>query len=282
MKTQVRLAIATAAMAMAMVGGLTACGSTQSTDTGSSSPSASGSAATGLEPGSTVRIGAAFGPPFMLKDDKGEWSGFSAELARGFATYAGVTVEFVETTWPTMVAGLQTNKYDFSQPINATEERRKAVDFTNSVGGSGTTFYSKPESGYKTLDDLNKPEVIVAAIAGSGEEEIARKLLPNAQIRSLPSASIADQAIEIQTGRSTVLVNANYAAGALKDSYGFVSTPDVATTPDGIESVEIGMALRQGEGTLMEALNKYIAAITENGELQALRDKWLTVENFLK
>lgn len=264
----------------ALVLGLAACGTEPKAP--STPNTAESTAPSGLEPGSTIRMGAAAGPPFMIKGDDGEWTSFSAALAREFADWAGVKLEFVNTTFPLFVAGLQSNKYDFTQPINATDERKAAVDFADGVSAAGSLFFVPEGSPLKTVEDFNDPSVTIAVISGSAEEQLAMKLVPNAKLRSLPTASVADLATEVTSGRSTAMINSSYLAPAIKQAFSLISVPDYDADHNGIEPVSISFAVNKGNTTLLNALNDFIKEKTASGEIDKLAEQWLTMENALK
>lgn len=230
----------------------------------------------------TVRIGVAVGPPFMFRDATGEWTSFSAELARKFGEAKNLTITFVPTTWPTMVAGLQSNKYDFTQPINATAERSAVVDFTSPISAAGSLFFVKQDSKYQTIEDLNKTGITIAVISGSAEEAVAKRLAPKATFRSLTTATVADLATEVTAGRSNAFMDSSYLAPAVDAKFVLRSIPSYDSTPNGIEPVYIGFSVRKGDTELLTELNDFIASETKSGDLKALADKWLTVENALR
>jgi polar amino acid transport system substrate-binding protein len=236
-----------------------------------------------LPAGTVVRVGAAAGPPFMILDSStGKWTSFSADLARKFGAYEHVKIEFVPTTFTTIIAGLQSNKYDMIQPINATPERKQVVDFTTGVSAAGAMFFVPAGSSYKTLDDLNKPSVTIATITGSAEETVTKQLLPKATLRSLPNASVASLATEVTAGRSDVMVDSSYLAPAVKKAFKLDSIPSYASTPSGVDPVQIGFVVNKGNSALLKALNKFIAVEKANGDLEKLAESTLTVANSLK
>jgi ABC-type amino acid transport substrate-binding protein len=229
-----------------------------------------------------VRIGVAVGPPFMFRDASGNWTSFSADLARKFGEATGLKVEFVPSSFATFIAGLQADKYDFIQPINATPERSAVVDFADPVSAAGTLYFIKSNSQYKDIKDLNKSSVRIATITGSAEEGVTRKMLPSATLRSLPNATVADLATEVVSGRAEAFVDSSYLAPAVESQFDLRTIPTYESTPDGLEPVNISFAVRKGEGTLLKMLNDFIAQEKSSGDLKALQTKWFTVENSLK
>jgi len=86
----------------------------------------------------TIRVGASLAAPYYTRDASGTWKGLIPDLMNIIAGYLGVKIEYVETTWGTAAAGLQTNKFDIMGAFNVTPDRALAVDFTRSLGD--TTF----------------------------------------------------------------------------------------------------------------------------------------------
>jgi polar amino acid transport system substrate-binding protein len=260
--------------AVVVVIGMSACGT--------SNPPTERAAANGGLP-ATIRIGAADDPPFIFRGDDGKWTSFAAEMATKFGEYANVKIEFVDTTWPTIIAGLQTNKYDVIQPsLNATPERMKVVAFSEGVSSAGLLYFSQPGSGYNSLEDLNDPSVTIATVSGSAEEQTTKKLLPKATLRSLPTASVSDLATEVTSGHSNVMVQSSYLAPAIEKAFGFVSTPSYSADPNGLEPVLVGFAVRKSDTALLKKLNAFVIGMKDSGELEQLKNKWLTIDNALR
>jgi ABC-type amino acid transport substrate-binding protein len=262
--------------------GLAVTGMTLAVTGAGAGTSGTTAAAAKLPKGSVVKIGVAVGPPFLLRTPGGQWTSFSAELIRKFGQAEGLKIEFVPTSWPTMIAGLQAHKYDLTQPINATPERRQVVKFSAPVSAAGVLYFVPKDSSYHTLADLNDSSVTIATISGSAEEEVTRKLLPKAKLRSLTSASVADLATEVVSGRSNVFVDSSYIAPPVMKKFSLTTIPGYASKPNGIQPVSIGFSLRKDESTLLGQLNAFIAAQKANGGLKRLAAKWLTYDNILK
>src|SRR5262245_11873130 len=69
--------------------------------------------------------------PFsLLNAASGKFEGYDIEVAERLAKDLGVRLEFVQTTWPTIVAGLVAGKYDVAASgITLTLDRMKSVAF---------------------------------------------------------------------------------------------------------------------------------------------------------
>lgn len=140
-----------------------------------------------------LRCGAAVSAPYTMRDPKtGNYSGVFSDLCRQFGEKVlKVKVEFVDTTWDNIVAGLQSDKWDMSLSLNDTPERRKAISFTQRVVGYSVTFsYNKNNpkvpKPVKTIADIDKPGVTVAVMSGTAQDKVISAELKQATIMRLP------------------------------------------------------------------------------------------------
>ena len=138
----------------------------------------------------TLRLGAAIALPAVYKDPgTGELLGVGIDMGNEAAKRLGVEVEYIESSWDAIIAGLQANKYDgVVAGLYATEERKKVVDFVIWYE-EGNCFLVRNESPIHTLEDLNSPDVTIATITGSGSEQMVMANLPNAKLHSVPTAT---------------------------------------------------------------------------------------------
>jgi len=128
-----------------------------------------------------------------MKDPKtGTYGGIFPDLCRDFAEKVlKVKVEYVDTTWDNIVAGLQSDKWDVSLSLNDTPEREKAIAFTAPVMAFSVTFsYNKnnpkvPKT-INAISDFDKPGIIVAVVSGTVMDKAASGALKQATIMRLP------------------------------------------------------------------------------------------------
>ena len=77
-----------------------------------------------------LRIGVTPGEPWFFKDPgSGDWSGIGYRMGQQVAKDMGVKLVPVETTWGNAVAAVQANQIDVMFVLDATDERKKAIDF---------------------------------------------------------------------------------------------------------------------------------------------------------
>jgi polar amino acid transport system substrate-binding protein len=140
-----------------------------------------------------LRCGAASSPPYVMRDPKtGEYSGVFSDLCRQFGEEElKVKVQFVDTNWDSIVAGLQSEKWDVSVSLNDTPQRRTAISFTVPAVDYSINFtYNKnnprvPKQA-TTLADIDKKGVTIVVLSGTAADKAISAELKQATIMRLP------------------------------------------------------------------------------------------------
>ena len=230
---------------------------------------------------STLKVGIALDPPWTIRTPSGKIVSFNPALLAKLSTYLGMKVQLVQTGWTGIVAGLQTGKYDMiGADLNATPERRKVITFTLPYSYSGTTWFVKGSSSFKTLADLNNSNVTVSFVGGSDTESATRKTLPNAKYRSLPNATAGDLIAELEAGRSDAFAQSNYLGAPLIKQYHYRAIPDLKKVPNGIGPVGIAWAVQKNNTALLAKLNAFLKHEVATGDMAKLKKKYLTPAGF--
>ena len=154
-----------------------------------------------------LRAGVALAAPWLLQDPTTkEYYGPAADLVRRIAQELNVPIEYVDSGWDVLIAGLQADKFDLTvAPMFATPERMKVVDFVNYTEAGTCYFAKKDNAKVNSLDDLNNPDVTIVTFTGTGTEEGIRKKYPNATINSIVQPPGGQPPIEdVLSGRADV------------------------------------------------------------------------------
>ncbi|MCX7176039.1 MAG: ABC transporter substrate-binding protein [Proteobacteria bacterium] len=135
-------------------------------------------------------------------------SGIFVDVLEEMAKNMGLKVEYVEEVgWGTMIAGLQTKRYDMiASPVWPNSNRAKQATFSSPVYYSGIGIWVRqdesrfpPDGGWASL---NEPEIKLGVIDGSTGEKIAQTQFPRAKIVSYPqSAGEGQLFLDVTTGK---------------------------------------------------------------------------------
>ncbi|KAA3532890.1 transporter substrate-binding domain-containing protein [Pseudomonas sp. ST1] len=131
-----------------------------------------------------LRIGVASGDPWYYKDPiSGEWTGVGFRVGEKIGEDLGIKVVPVETTYGNAPAALQANQIDVFFVLDATEERKKALDFpTQPLLWYKQGVLAKDGLKADSWEDLNKPDVRIGVALGTATDRDLTKRLPNAKI----------------------------------------------------------------------------------------------------
>lgn len=140
-----------------------------------------------------LRAGAALAPPHVMRDPKtGEYSGIFVDLVREFGEKVlGVKVEFVDTTWDNIIAGMQANKWDMALALNRTPKRALAINYSMapwqyqiSLVYNKSNPKIKPD--WKSFADFDKDGVTIAIMSGTAQDHTITDIVKHATIMRLP------------------------------------------------------------------------------------------------
>ena len=137
----------------------------------------------------TIRIGTTgdYIPMSYLNPQTGEYEGIDAELSKLIAESLGVKIEYVPTTWPTLTADTLAGKFDIALcGISRNYNRAKIMAMSDAYGEGifGKTILCRKADAkkFRTVSDLNRPEVRIMINPGGTNEKFARANLPQAQL----------------------------------------------------------------------------------------------------
>lgn len=221
-----------------------------------------------------LRCGAAVAPPYVMRDPKtGEYSGFFADLCRNFGqNVLKVKVEFVDTTWDNIVAGLQSDKWDLSLALNDTPEREKAVTFSAPATDYNVSFVynrnnPKVPKGAHTIADIDKPGVTVAVMSGTAQDKAISAVFKQARIMRLPGND--ETRLALMSKRADLLADANITNMLLTEAH-----PDWAATVQPtppLAQQEVAFGVRKETSTAdLAVLNDYVTGQVKSGAVDKL------------
>ncbi|MDA0339319.1 MAG: gamma subclass chorismate mutase AroQ [Proteobacteria bacterium] len=155
----------------------------------------------------TLRVGTTGDyAPFSLSVENG-FKGLDIDLAGHLADSLGVEVEFVQTSWPTLMDDFQAGKFDIGMSgITRTLERQKIAYFSDPYQDDGKAPIVRcgEEESYDTLQEINRPGVRLVVNPGGTNEKFVRARAADADIRVIDDNRVIFG--EIAEGRADVMI----------------------------------------------------------------------------
>ena len=208
-----------------------------------------------------------------LNPSTGAYEGFDAALAEELARSLGVSLEFVRTTWPTLMRDtLDRNFAPALCGITITPARKKSALMSEGYLGNGKTVLCRAEDAHKyaSLADIDRPEVRVMENPGRLNERFARQNLPHATLIIHP----VNEEIPglIASGKADVMITvimeaAFYCARNKRLAAPLLETP--------FTRGQLGALLPPGNETLLEFVNAFIRRARQYGRIDELKAIYL-------
>ena len=206
--------------------------------------------------------------------ENGEWIGFDADMAKGFAEYLGVEVEFVEIVWETKTMELDDKNIDCVwNGMTLTDAVKNAMETSNAYCNNAQVVGVKSDvaAQYQDIDSIRDLAFVVEA-GSAGAEELDALGIPY-----IEADSQADALMEVAAGTSDACVIDLLMAGAM---IGEGTSYTNLTYTVALNSEEYGVGFRKGSD-LAAKLNEYFAASYEDGSMITIAEKYGVQESLI-
>lgn len=204
--------------------------------------------------------------PFSFHDASGELTGYDVEVITAVAEELGLEVEFSETTWDSIFAGLEAERYDvIANQVTVNDERRAKYDLTAPYTVStGVAVVAADNDDVTALADVEG--LTAAQSATSNWSQIAADA--GAKVEAVEGLT---QAVALlQQGRVDVTFNDDLAVLDYLQQSGDTSVKIAFETG---ETVEQAFALRKGSD-LTARIDEALATLREDGRLAEISETW--------
>ena len=218
--------------------------------------------------------------PLSFCEPTGRYWGFGIEMAEEIARRLGVGISFVKTSWPTLSNDVLSDPqaFDFAiGGITITDARRETMQMSDGYLANGKTILCRAADSekYKSLADINRPEVVVMVNPGGLNQKFANENLPNATIK------VHDKNEEIPSlvaeGQADVMITEITEAPYYVNNDSRLAAP-LLDQP--FTHGEIGVLMRKGQDDVLQMVNAVISKMKEDGSLRRLHDKYGLVYAF--
>ena len=212
--------------------------------------------------------------PLSFCEPDGTYWGFGIEVAKEIAKRIGVGVEFKKTSWPTLTTDVLAEPQIFDLAIGGitiTDTRRETMLMSDGYLDNGKTILCRASEAdrYKSLADIDKPEVTVMVNPGGLNEKFANENLTHANIvvyqknEEIPTL-VAEGAADVMI---TEITEAPY----------YVQTDPRLAAPllnAPFTHGEIGVLMQKGQEDLLQMVNNVICQMKSDGSLRKLQEKY--------
>lgn len=219
-----------------------------------------------------LKIGVAAGDPWYFRDPvSGQWTGVGVLVGEQIGKAMGVKTVPVETTWGNSVAALQSGQIDVMFVLDATEERKRAIDFpATPLLWYAQGVLAKDGLAAKNWDDLNKPDVRIGVALGTATDRDLSKRLPNAKIERFTNTDETVAAFNAGRVDAIAFYHSVLAIAYSKIKKGSVQVPK----PVVAIATSAGVRKEQDPG-FRELLDQQFKKMYDSGQTQALYGQYL-------
>ncbi|MBA7681350.1 L-cystine-binding protein FliY [subsurface metagenome] len=210
-------------------------------------------------------------PPMEMVNENKEIVGFDIDLMNAVAKAGEFTVEFRNTAWNGIFAGLTAGEYEaVMSSVIIKEERKKTMDFSDPYINAGQVLVVRSETtGVATLEDL-KGKTVGAQIGTTGSFAIEKVEGVNLKtydeiglvFEDLVNGRIDWAVADMPVAADFALQNENY-KGKLK----IVGKP--------FADEYYGVAVQKGNTRVLEAINRGLKKVLNTPTYTEIEEKWL-------
>ncbi|MBL6537944.1 amino acid ABC transporter substrate-binding protein [Streptococcus suis] len=205
--------------------------------------------------------------PYSYHDESGKLVGYDVEVAEAVAAKLGLEVEFVETEWDGMIAGLDAARFDtVANQVSITDERKEKYDFSKPytyIYGALVTQSSNQDitqfedlSGKKSANSLTSNWATVAESYGA----------------EVVGVDGFQQAVELLTaGRVDATINDNVVYLDYLKQHPDAAIQVVALTED-VQTTAFPVV--KGNEELVAAIDQALADLAAEGKLTEIAEKY--------
>jgi len=222
-------------------------------------------------PSIVIGTDATWPPMEFIDQSTGDIVGFDIDLMTAAAEAGGFEVEFRNTGWDGIFAGLATSEYDaVMSSVTITDERMETMDFSVPYINAGQILIVPAATeGVTSLEDLSGQQVGVQ-IGTTGQFAVQDYSEINVATYDEIGLAIEDLAV----GRlDAVVADTPVAANYALQNEDYSESLKIVGEPFTEEFY--GVAVRKGNTEVLELINSGLTAVLEAGVDEELAEKWL-------
>ena len=252
---------------------LAACGG-EGSNSASSAPAQSGAASGSLierinNKGTTAVGTEGTYAPFTYHDKDGKLTGYDVEVTRAVADKLGIKVEFKETQWDSMMAGLKAGRFDVvaNQVGLTSPERQATFDKSEPYSWSGAVLVVRKDSNIKSIDDIKGVKTAQSLTSNYGEKAKA------AGAELVPVDGLAQSLTLIEQKRADATLNDELAVLDYLKNKPDAGVKIVWSAPAD-EKVGSGLIVNKGNDEVVAKFSTAINELKADGTLKKLGEQF--------
>jgi L-cystine transport system substrate-binding protein len=205
--------------------------------------------------------------PFTFHDESGNLTGFDVEIATEVAKRLGVDPEFKETQWDALFAGLDAKRFDMiANQVGIRPDRQEKYDFSDPyITSAAVLIAHKDNNEVKAFEDIKGLNAAQSLTSNYGD--MAKKYGA-----SLVAVEGFTQSVELLASkRVDVTINDRISYLDYTKQRPDAPIKVVATSEEASAS---GLMFRKKNDTLVEAVNKALTEMIDDGTYTKISEKW--------
>ncbi len=219
-------------------------------------------------------------PPLTMLSRDGEFLGLDVALMRVLARSMGAEASFVRFEFDQLLDALERGEVDVVMSgMTITPRRVERVTFIGPYFTSGKTLLTRSAelAAVEIPQDMDKPDLRIAALRGSTSEEFARNSLPNVEL--VLTAGLDEAVRKVASGDVDGLVadrETCFFAELRYPDEGLIASAATFTLEP------MGIAVSRDQPQLANLLRAYFGALSDTGALEKAKAFWFEDPSWVK
>lgn len=208
--------------------------------------------------------------PFTYHEKDGKLTGYDVEVTRAVANKLGVQVEFKETPWDAMMAGLKSGRFDVvaNQVALTSPERQAMFDKAEPYSWSGKMIVARSDHApIAKLEDIKG--VKTAVMLASNYDEVAKKM--GADL--IHTDTMAQGLMNVQQKRAEITLNDELSLLDYLKKNPDSGLKSVWRTPPE-EKLGAGLVINKGHDEALQKINHAMKELQADGTLKKLGEQF--------
>ena len=208
-------------------------------------------------------------PPYEFYEGE-KIVGIDAEIAEKIAEKLGMTLKIQDTEFGSIIAGVQTGKYDFAAAgMTVTEDRLEQVNFTQSYATGIQSIIVKEGSTIATVDDLEGK--LIGVQAGTTGDIYCTDDYGQDNVKQYNNGALAVAALQ-NDQVDCVIIDNEPAKSFVAANEGLKILDTEYVTED------YAIAVAKENTKLLEDINKAMAELKADGTIDKIIDEYIPAE----